>query len=77
MTKRPVTDMNDLVDLKVDQRMRAYVVYNSEEHRQTRSKIKDLECVLRERESSKIHNLIQDVVIGVIIIFMLVAITGC
>ncbi len=67
--KRPVTDMNDLIDLKLDQRMKSYVVYNAEEHQQTREKFHRLEQVIHKRESNRVHNVIQDFIIAVLLFF--------
>ena len=66
------TDLYSIATGIVDQRMSAYVVYNAEEHHQTRISFKRLEKVIKEKESSRIHNIIQDVVIVGLIIIMII-----
>ena len=72
-----VTDQFALINGIVDLRMKAYVIFNASEHQQTRKEVKDLKNVVLTLKDSGVHNIVQDVVIACIIIFMVLVLTGC
>ena len=75
--KAIVTDQFEMTTNIVDMRMKAYVIFNASEHQQTRKEVKDLKNVVLTLKDSGVHNIVQDVVIACIIIFMVLVLTGC
>ena len=70
-------DQVKLTEHLLDQRMKAYVVYNAEEHRQTRKEVKELNGLICRVAVAKFHTYVQYVLIGSLFLIMLVCMTSC
>ena len=74
--KRPVSNEKDRIDLTVDQRMKVYVVYNAEEHDQTRTAFKELERLVINKKQGY-REVMQEVAIVILYVGMVILLTGC
>ena len=74
--KRPVSNEKDRIDLTVDQRMKVYVVYNAEEHDQTRTAFKKLERLVINKKQGY-REVMQEVAIVILYVGMVILLSGC
>lgn len=66
-----ITNQYDLINSVVDKRMKAYVMYESCEHQQTRLAFKKLEDLVKQRRAS-IHDIIHYSLIFILFILMVI-----
>ena len=77
MTKRPFTDLHDIIKEEMCEHMKPFMDVMLHEHEETRRGFKDLAALVNKIHSSRTHNFIQDVFIAAIIVGMILIITGC
>ncbi len=77
MPERPVTDLDRLVECKVDARIKPFIYANSAEHEETRRIVKENTKVLKKLGANRAHSTINSTIILLIMIGMLFFLTGC
>ena len=76
MSNRPISDTRELVKAEVAQCMKSYVVYNAEEHDQTRAEFKDLRSVVINQKQG-VRLTVHEVLLFILFIGMGILLTGC
>jgi len=67
-----VKDCYSLINNVVDHKMRVYVVYNAEEHEQTRKIVKETKHAIENAGKINIHDIIQYVAIILLLLGMII-----
>ena len=72
MTKRPNTDLHELVKGEVSSHMKPFIEVIMEEHEETRRSFKKLEALVVRMGESRIHCVINSILIAVVFIGVVV-----
>ena len=77
MTKRPYTDLHDVVNKEVESHMRPFIQVTMEEHEKTRKEVKDLREVVCKVNKVNYHDVVQYALIALLLIGMSILLQGC
>ena len=77
MTKRPFTDLHEIIKQEVCEHMKPFIEATMMEHEETRRVVKQNTDVLERVGMSKLHTWVQYFLIGMLFIGMIIVITGC
>jgi len=71
------TDINDVIDAKIDQRIKPLCTMIATEQELSRHKMNEVLMIVRKREGNRFHNVVQDVFIAALLVGMAIALQGC
>ena len=77
MTKRPYTDLHDLVKQEVCDHIKPFIVATMHEHEETRKKITEAEKTFKSMNKINIHDIIQYAAILLLFIGVTLGLSTC